>query len=43
MFFNNSKIIYRIIKTKLHVNTGAMFGIPTFVSGAPRMFGAKLT
>lgn len=24
-------------------NTGAMFGIPTFVPGAPRMFGAKLT
>lgn len=24
-------------------NTGSMFGIPTFVPGAPRMFGAKLT
>ena len=24
-------------------NTGAMFGIPTFVPGAPTMFGAKLT
>ena len=23
-------------------NTGAMFGIPTFVPGAPKMFGAKL-
>ena len=24
-------------------NTGSMFGIPTFVPGAPRMFGAKVT
>ena len=24
-------------------NTGSLFGIPTFVPGAPRMFGAKLT
>lgn len=24
-------------------NTGTMFGVPTFVPGAPRMFGAKLT
>ncbi|MCF6357590.1 MAG: Flp pilus assembly complex ATPase component TadA, partial [Draconibacterium sp.] len=24
-------------------NTGVMFGIPTFVPGAPRMFGAKLS
>jgi outer membrane receptor protein involved in Fe transport len=24
-------------------NMGAMFGVPTFVPGAPRMFGAKLT
>ncbi|MCL1821923.1 MAG: TonB-dependent receptor [Prolixibacteraceae bacterium] len=24
-------------------NTGALFGIPTFVPGAPRMFGTKLT
>lgn len=24
-------------------NTGAMFGVPTFVPGAPQMFGAKIT
>jgi len=24
-------------------NTGSLFGIPTFVPGAPRMFGAKVT
>lgn len=24
-------------------NTGSLFGVPTFVPGAPRMFGAKLT
>ena len=23
-------------------NTGSLFGIPTFVPGAPRMFGAKV-
>ncbi|MCL2737967.1 MAG: TonB-dependent receptor, partial [Bacteroidales bacterium] len=24
-------------------NTGMMFGVPTFVPGLPRMFGAKLS
>jgi outer membrane receptor protein involved in Fe transport len=24
-------------------NTGMMFGVPTYVPGAPRMFGAKLS
>jgi len=24
-------------------NTGSLFGIPTFVPGAPQMFGAKVT
>jgi outer membrane receptor protein involved in Fe transport len=24
-------------------NTGSLFGVPTFVPGAPQMFGAKIT